>query len=653
MRRMCRRALALFLSVSLLCTLTGCFGKKKDKPNATATSAASQEPSSEETGEKKAVKARGDGNKKSDVPFVIGCEPLEKKFNPFSSQVEQDQRAVDLTQLRLLTFDREGAVVQHAVEGEDRQYNGETYHYQGPANVRVKYWKKKDITDYTIRLREGIVFSDGEGLDIDDVIFSLYAFSDSSYQGAELVKELKLLEVERINDYKCRISVKGFDRDDLQALNIPVCALHFYGDENAYQYEKGHFGFPEGDISSLIKKKNNPMGAGAYKFIKYESGIVYYEANEKYYLECPLTAFVQLKEVDTQEIAKRVEMLAEAEVDVIALPGENDSISEILSVNSSGKLNGGTISTRLYDGAQFSYIGMNAKRVCVDGKPDSTRSKNFRRAIGILLGCNRESAVEIGQQSAKVIQYPASDTSWSVPQSINEEYAGAYASDRDGKAIYNSHMSIEERSDAACRAALGYLKLAGFKAKKGRIVSAPEGTETKFRLLLPESAKNDEGIECLLANAKPMFEKIGLHLKLIENVSERNIKWALKKGTVSLWYGYSDTEVNGKLNEMFHSRSADSRSKMQTAGIENYFRISDSDLDEYIEETLEVAGMKKSIELYGLCYDKVMDWSVMVPFYQQRDISIFSSSRINMETITPDITTYYGWLNEIHRVEMK
>ncbi len=649
MRGLRKGAVTAFLLVSLLCTLTGCFGKKKEKPAATATSAASQEPSSEEADGKKAVKARGDGNKKSDIPFVIGCEPMEKDFNPFSYQTEQDQQAVDLTQLRLLTFDREGTVVQHAIEGEDRQYNGETYHYRGPANVRVKYRRKKDITEYTIRLQEGIVFSDGESLNIDDVIFSLYAFADQSYKGRERVKELQLVQVKRIDDYKCKISVRGFDRDDLRVLNIPICALHFYGDENAYQYEEDQFGFPKGDISSLIKKKNTPMGAGSYKFIKYESGIVYYEANEKYYLECPLTAFVQLKEVDTKDIPKRVEMLAKAEVDVISLPGENDSISEITTVNSSGKLNGGTISTRLYDGAHFSYIGMNAETVCVDGKPDSTRSKNFRRALGILLGCNRESAVEIGQQSAKVIQYPASDTSWSVPQSANEEYTGAYVSDRDGHAIYNSHMSIEERSDAACKAALGYLKLAGFKVRKGKIVSAPEGTEMKFHLLLPKSAAGDEGIECLLANAKPMFDKVGLHLRLIENVSEKSMDRALKKGTVSMWYGYSNTEVNGELFEMFHSPD----NRMKSAGEKNYFRISDSDLDEYIEETQNVTGLKKSIDLYGLCYEKVMDWSVMVPFYQERDISIFSSSRINMETITPDITSYYGWFNEIHLVEMK
>ena len=102
---------------------------------------------------------------------------------------------------------------------------------------------------------------------------------------------------------------------------------------------------------------------------------------------------------------------------------------------------------------------------------------------------------------------------------------------------------------------------------------------------------------------------------------------------------------------MFHSKRSKDNPSSQIE--KNYFKIADSDLDEYIEESMETTGLKKSIRLYNQCYDKVMDWAVLIPMYQERDIEIFSSSRINMETILPDITTYYSWQNEIHTVEMK
>ena len=39
------------------------------------------------------------------------------------------------------------------------------------------------------------------------------------------------------------------------------------------------------------------MGAGPYRYVKYEKKIVYYTYNELYFNGCPKTAFVQIKEM--------------------------------------------------------------------------------------------------------------------------------------------------------------------------------------------------------------------------------------------------------------------------------------------------------------------------------------------------------------------
>lgn len=664
MRGIWKKAAAILLIASLSCTMTGCTGKKdnkEEKPSASATDLSTVSPAADS---QKGVKASGKGNKKSDVPLVVGCRPFDKKFNPFSAKSQEDEKAVKLTQLHLVTVDREGALVNKAIAGEKRRYNGENYTYQGPANVKVSYQEKEEETVYTIRLRDDLVYSDGKPLTIDDVIFSMYAFADTSYEGCEKFGKLnikgldkyredsetkRISGIKRIGDYKVQVTTKGYDRNAIYALDIPVCAIHFYGDEKQYDYENGHFGFSKGDISPLMKKKNAPMGAGAYKFIKYESGIIYYEANEKFYKGCPLTAFIQLKEVKEDTTEHKIEILSEGDVDIVDLEGNNNAVLQILETNSSGKLNGGTISTRLYDSDQYAYIGMNAEKVCVDGKPDSTRSKNLRKALATIFGANRSDMVSTRVQGAKVINYPASDTSWSVPQSSDEEYTGAFVSDKDGRVIYSSEMNIEERRKAACKAALEYLKLAGYKVKKGKVVSAPERTSKVFRVMVPSDTDAGRGMYSLMTEAKHLLEEIGLKLKIDSNKSEAQILKLLKNGKKEIWCSFADTEVNGKLYEMFHSRDR----KNPAAGSENYFNISDSDLDEYIEESNSTPGLKKSIHLYGQCYEKIMEWAVNVPLYQKRDISIFSSSRINMETIVPDITTYYDWTDEIQSVEMK
>ena len=38
--------------------------------------------------------------------------------------------------------------------------------------------------------------------------------------------------------------------------------------------------------------------------------------------------------------------------------------------------------------------------------------------------------------------------------------------------------------------------------------------------------------------------------------------------------------------------------------------------------------------------------------YQRQNAVIFSTERVNMETVTRDITTFYGWLSEVQNVEL-
>lgn len=671
MRGLWKRSLALAMAVCVACTLPGC-QRKKEKPEATASNTAGADSSAEKATTLPKVQAGGKGKNKSDVPLVVACDSLEKKFNPFSANCEEDCEAVDFTQLRLLTFDREGALVRHAIDGEERRFNGEDFRYQGPANVRIRYDEEKKQTTYVIRIREDIVFSDGKPVTIDDVIFSMYAFADPSYEGSETFGKLsvaglekyqkwcksaagrsdlgrKRIEgIEKVNEYKVRVTINGYNSKDIWALNIPICPLHFYGDAKNFNVLASCFGFEQGDISSLLKKKSSPMGAGAYRFIKYENGVVYYEANEQYYLGCPQTAFIQLKEIGDKTPHEKLEALAEGEFDVVDMPGSNMAIDLITRTNSSGKLTGRIYGGKLYDGARYAYIGMNADRVCVDEKADSTRSKCLRQALAILFSCNRNNVVALYEKGSAVINYPASNISWSVPQVEDEEYQQAYVRNVDGEVVYNSNMETAQRSEAACKAALGYLKQAGFAVKKGKIVSAPDNTDTHFKIYVPKDASS-EAMLTLAHGAKVLFKQIGLRLTIVSGHTQQQIKRILKGGKHQLWCGYAPTSVDGALYNMYHSGQHGDKK----AGSDNYFHIADSDLDEYIEDSLETVQDKKSIALYEQCYEKILDWAVEVPFYQEQNLTVFSTARVNLETVAQDISSYYDWKQELHMVEMK
>jgi peptide/nickel transport system substrate-binding protein len=47
-----------------------------------------------------------------------------------------------------------------------------------------------------------------------------------------------------------------------------------------------------------------------------------------------------------------------------------------------------------------------------------------------------------------------------------------------------------------------------------------------------------------------------------------------------------------------------------------------------------------------------MDWGVELPTYQRQNATLFSTERVNMATVAGDLTPFYGWLAEVHKVEM-
>ena len=56
--------------------------------------------------------------------------------------------------------------------------------------------------------------------------------------------------------------------------------------------------------------------------------------------------------------------------------------------------------------------------------------------------------------------------------------------------------------------------------------------------------------------------------------------------------------------------------------------------------------------MYKACLDIVVDWAVETPVYQRQNAVLFSTERVDMDTMTPDITTFYGWLSEIENVSL-
>ncbi len=125
--------------------------------------------------------------KSSSDTLVVDAGGFESKFSPFFAQnVDDVHIGADYTQVQILGLDRVGNPVLQGIEGETREYNGTEYTYYGASDVTITE-NSNGTVDYDIKLREDIKFTDGEPLTADDVIFSLYVYSDPTYDGSTTI----------------------------------------------------------------------------------------------------------------------------------------------------------------------------------------------------------------------------------------------------------------------------------------------------------------------------------------------------------------------------------------------------------------------------------------------------------------------------------
>ena len=140
------------------------------------------------------------GDTKADASgaMVFASDDFNAKFSPFFADTVPDQTISDLISVGLLTIDRNGSMVYKGIEGETREYNGKEYNYKGISDLTVT--ENSDGTVYyDFTMKDGVKFSDGEPLTVDDVIFSMYVFADPTYDGNA---SFFSLPIQGMNEYR-------------------------------------------------------------------------------------------------------------------------------------------------------------------------------------------------------------------------------------------------------------------------------------------------------------------------------------------------------------------------------------------------------------------------------------------------------------------
>ena len=739
------------------------------------------------------------GNQTEDenTPLVVGYAAFNEKFSPFFSETEYDQDVWVMTSLGLLNSDRQGQIIMKGIDGETHAYNGTDYTYYGPADCEIV--ENADGTvDYNFTMRDDIVFSDGEKVTIDDVIFSMYVLCDPTYDGnstlyavpiqgmaayrsgmttlakaiaaagrdnadftywteeqqtkfwdnfdkglvpfaqgivdacveagaadegdvaaagaawgfsgeAKTVEDLALeignqygwsfsaMEkevgnsdalsammdedvysdyptigvktgdsaanisgIKKTGDYSMTVTLDKVDATAIYQLGVTVAPMHYYGDPSLYDYDNNQFGFPKGDLSSVRAKTTVPMGAGPYKYIKYEDGVVYFEANDNYFLGAPKTKYLNFQQCMSDD--DKLNGVITGTIDIADPSFSNDTVDAIEKANG-GVLDGDKITTNTVDNLGYGYLGMSAACVNVGGEPGSEASKNLRKAFATVFSVYRNVAIEsyYGER-ASVINYPISNTSWAAPQPTDDGYKVAFSVDVNGNDIYTSDMTAEQRYDAALQAALGFFEAAGYTVEDGKLTAAPAGAKLEYEVQIPADGSGDHPSFMMISEASKALATIGMNL-IVTDLSDSSGLWdGIDARQVDMWCAAWGATVDPDMYQIYYSDVADHTTDPGVGknpyggpaqgGSNKMYCIADADLDNMILTARESLDQSYRKTMYKACLDIVVDWAVEVPVYQRQNAIIFSTERVNMSTVTPDITTFYKWYAEIENIEL-
>ena len=445
----------------------------------------------------------------------------------------------------------------------------------------------------------------------------------------------------KTGDYSMTITTTELSNSMIYQLQLPIASLDYYGDRSLYDYDNHSYGFKKGDLSKVRSVTSNPMGAGAYTFNKYSDGVIYLDANPSYYQGEPAAKHVNMKE--TQE-ADKITGVQAGTIDISDPSYSLEAANQIATINGGNSdLDGSVITTRLMDFRGYGYIALSAENVKVGNDPASEESKDLRKAIMTVIAAYRDEGINSYYgDTASVINYPISNTSWAAPSVTDDGYKIAYSTDVDGNEIYTSDMSGDTKYAAALQAALGYFEAAGYTVENGQVTAAPAGAKMEYTVNIGASGNGDHPSFQVLTNAAAALKTIGFTLTVNDLANASDLYSSYQSGVAEGWVAAWQSTNDPDMYQLYDSK-----------GSTNYYQINDAELDELIEAARQTTDQDDRKAMYKEAMEIILDWGVELPVYQRSESAIFSSERIDTATIPNDLTPYWTYQSEINTIALK
>lgn len=393
--------------------------------------------------------------------------------------------------------------------------------------------------------------------------------------------------IKKIDESTVQVTIEGVDPKAIWNLGgIEVTPEHYYSE-----------GFKKGDLSKIKDKNNKPIGAGAYKFEKFDNNVVTFRANENYFKGEPKIKNIKYQVVSA---ANKLETVTLGEVDISDPAASPEMVQNVKDAG---------LHYELIENLGYGYIGINAERI----KDDDVRK-------GLMHLMNREPAINTYYgELASVIERPMSRVSWAYPENAKPYYE--FSSDK----------------------ALECFEKAGYKQvdKNGSKVLEKNGKQLRVEIGIGGDGIMDHPSAPILTQMKDEMEKLGAVLD-ISDVDVSILFDRLDAKDWDMWVAAWQATIDPDMYQTYHSD-----------GPSNHYCIKNQDLDKLILDARATNDIEKRKECYSKALDIIMDEAVEMPVYQRKNMYIFNPEVIDVETLPKDMTPFYAYFREIQTLELK
>ena len=519
--------------------------------------------------------------------LTVGITEASGNFNPLYYSSAYDGYVVDMVFQGLISRNFEG------------EYEGE---------VAESWEYSEDGKSITFKMREDVVFSDGQPLTAHDVVFTYQVMADPSYTGryGSYVKDLVGYEayyagettefegVVALDDYTVQFNFKEALRVNFANTGFAIVPKHYYGKD-----------FTVGNTAAVETITTDAMGSGPYVVAQFkEKELVYLERNPLYVGEGYMIKEIILKFVDqTTDIVE----LTSGGVDLLAGVIEPKKISEARNAG---------FSINNYNRSGYGYVKTN-------NQYGPTADVKVRQAL--YYSFNVKEFVnsyyydaDTDQVLASVQYHPFSQVSWAISDSL-----------LDSMIEYDFDL---EKAKALLDEAGWLVGADGIRYKDGqplelKIAAMPD--HDILATLIPMWERDwGQGLGVKLTVAYLEFNTI---LDYVIYNSDANVEnWSLFFLATSI-----TTPDPHTLYTVFHSDYIGS-------GKDNTSRYSNPKVDELFDQAKAIMDIEEAKPIYAEIAKILNEEAVMMPVYANTYFDLYAPKLVDFNT-----SSLYNWVRAL------